>query len=133
MSNRPRRHDEILGASVVLTAWSADRRAEMSEALELLSPDPVDLDEIGLPYLAVERTSVQKAERIRDLLTQAGGTVELRDEWVTRDEPRPVAARPPCPFCGSTATQPYQHAGPGARKRMTCTTCGRVFRLGTAR
>lgn len=132
MSNRPRRHDEILGASVLLTAWSADRRAEMTSTLELLSADPVDLDEIALPYLALERASREKAERVRDLLTQAGGTVELRDEWVTRDEPR-AAARPPCPYCGSTATQPYPHAGPGARKRMTCTTCGRVFRLGTAR
>ncbi len=102
----------------------------MAEALELLSPDPVDLDELQVPFLALERASVQKAERARDLLEEAGGTVELRDAWVTRDAPPPVAARPPCPFCGSAATQPYTHAGPAARKRMKCTTCGQAFRAG---
>jgi hypothetical protein len=130
VSGRPRQHDEVLGASVVLVGWSADRRADMAEALELLSTDPVDLDEIEVPFLALERTSVQKAERVRDLLEEAGGTVELRDAWVTRDGPPPVSARPPCPFCGSTATQPYTHAGPGARKRMKCTSCGQTFRAG---
>jgi hypothetical protein len=128
MSERPRRHDEILGASVVLTGWSADRAAEMRDALALLSAEPIDLDELRVPFLALERASVQKAERARDLLEEAGGTVELRDEWVTRETAPPVAVRPPCPFCGSKATQPYMHAGPGARKRMTCTTCGRTFK-----
>lgn len=126
MSGR-RRHDEILGASVILTGWSADRRAEMTEALGLLSTEPVDLDELRTPFIALERASVRKAERARELLEEAGGTVELRDEWVTRDAAPPAAKRPPCPYCGSKATQPYTHAGPGARKRMTCTTCGRTF------
>jgi hypothetical protein len=130
VSERPRRHDEVLGASVVLTGWSADRRAEMAEALDLLSPTPVDLDELEVPYLALERTSVQKAERARALLESAGGTVELRDAWVSRDAAPRTTARTPCPFCGSTATQPYSHAGPGARKRMKCTACGQAFRTG---
>jgi hypothetical protein len=130
VSERPRRHDEVLGASVVLLDWSADRQADMAEALELLSTDPVDIDELQVPFLALERTSVQKAERARNLLEEAGGTVELRDAWVTRDAPPAASARPPCPFCGSTATQPYTHAGPGARKRMKCTSCGQTFRAG---
>ena len=130
MGERRRRHDEILGASVVLTGWSDDRRAEIAEALTLLSDDPVDLDDVRTPYVALEKSSVEKAERVRVMLEEAGGTVELRDEWVTRDGPRPVAPRPPCPFCGSTATQPYTHAGPAARKRMKCTTCGRAFQPG---
>ena len=130
MGERRRRHDEILGASVVLTGWSDDRRAEIAEALTLLSDDPVDLDDVRTPYVALEKSSVEKAERVRVMLEEAGGTVELRDEWVTRDGPRKVAPRPPCPFCGSTATQPYTHAGPAARKRMKCTTCGRAFQPG---
>lgn len=129
MSERPRRHDEILGASVVLIGWADDRRAEMAEALELLSADPVDLDEVEVPYLALERTSTEKAERARLLLEEAGGTVEIRDAWVTRDGMAPVAARAPCPFCGSSATQPFTHAGPAARKRLKCTSCGRTFQL----
>jgi hypothetical protein len=128
VSDRPRRHDEILGASVVLTGWSADRREDLAEALALLSSDPVDLDDVQLPHVALERTSVEKAERARALLEEAGGTVELRDAWVPRDGAAPpISARPPCPFCGSTATQPFTHAGPAARKRMTCTACGRTF------
>jgi hypothetical protein len=130
MGERRRRHDEILGASVVLTGWSDDRRAEIAEALTLLSDDPVDLDDVRTPYVALEKSSVEKAERVRVMLEEAGGTVELRDEWVTRDGPRTSAPRPPCPFCGSTATQPYTHAGPAARKRMKCTTCGRAFQPG---
>jgi hypothetical protein len=133
VSERPRRHDEVLGASVVLLGWSAERRDDMAEALELLSPGPVDLDELEVPYLALERTSVQKAERARDLLEEAGGTVELRDAWVTRDTAPPEAARTPCPFCGSAATQPFTHAGPAARKRRKCTTCGRTFQTAGSR
>jgi hypothetical protein len=133
MSERRRRPDEIRGASVVLTGWSPDRAAEMREALDLLSTGSVDLDALRVPFLALERTSLQKAERARDLLEEAGGTVELRDEWVTRDTAPRAAPRPPCPFCGSTATQPYTHAGPGAHKRMTCTTCGRTFRSDASR
>ena len=129
MSAGRRRHDEILGANVVLTGWSADRRTDVAEVLDLLSAEPVDLDAISVPLVVLERASIQKAERARVLLEEAGGVVELQDAWVTRDTAPPVAARVPCPFCGSTATQPFTHAGPAARKRMTCTTCGRAFRL----
>jgi hypothetical protein len=128
VSDRPRRRDEILGASVVLTGWSADRRGDVAEALSLLPADPVDLDEVQLPHVALDRTSVEKAERALALLEEAGGTVELRDAWVPRDGAAPVAARPACPFCGSTATQRFTHAGPGARPRVKCTSCGRTFR-----
>lgn len=127
MSERARRSDEILGASVVLTGWPDDRRAEVIEALGLLSSEPVDPDGVELPFVAVAKTSMQKAERARVLLEEAGGVVELRDAWVTREATSQVAARPECPFCGSTATQPFTHAGPGARKRMKCTSCGRAF------
>jgi hypothetical protein len=133
MSERRRRHDEILGASVVVTGWSPERRDEVTEVLTLLSPEPVDLDEVQVPYLVLEKTTVKKAERARDLIREAGGIVELRDEWVTRDTAPPAAERPTCPFCGSGATQPYSHAGPGARKRMKCTTCGRAFQVARSR
>ena len=33
-----------------------------------------------------------------------------------------------CPKCGSTRTQPFTHAGPGARVNMKCTNCGHLFR-----
>ncbi len=48
----------------------------------------------------------------------------------TESELRPdkVPRRPACPMCGSTRTQPFTHAGPGARVNMKCTNCGHLFR-----
>jgi hypothetical protein len=42
-----------------------------------------------------------------------------------RHEPPP---RPACPRCGSAHTQPFSHAGPGARVNMKCIDCGQLFR-----
>ena len=132
MGGGGRRHDEILGASVVLTGWSPGREAEVSEALGRISTAPVDLDHVALPLVALAKTSVEDAERTRELLAAAGGHVEVRDAWIVR-ESSPRAAerpdRPDCPFCGSDRTQRYTHAGPGARKTMKCTSCGRTFRI----
>ncbi len=133
MGDRPRRHDEIKGATVLLTGWSAGREADIAEALGLISTKSVDLDDAHLPIVALPKTTLEKAEAARALLVEAGGSVDLEDAWVTRDAPRPVAARPVCPFCGSTKTQPYTHAGPAARTSMKCTTCGQRFRVTTSR
>ena len=129
MGERPRRHDEIRGATVVLTGWSRGSEREIADALDAISAEPVDLDDVELPFVALPKVTLEKAEAARDLLIDAGGSVDLRDEWVTRDAPRRVAPRPTCPFCGSTKTQPYTHAGPAARTSMKCTTCGQRFRV----
>jgi hypothetical protein len=129
VGDRPRRHDEIKGATVLLTGWSQGREREVADALGTISTEPVDLDDVELPFVALPKATLEKAEAARDLLVEAGGSVDLEDAWVTRDAPRPVAARPTCPFCGSTKTQPYTHAGPAARLSMKCTTCGQRFRV----
>ena len=129
MGERPRRHDEIRGATVLLTGWSRGREREIADALGTISTEPVDLEDVELPFVALPKVTLEKAEAARDLLIDAGGSVDLRDEWVTRDAPRPIAPRPTCPFCGSTKTQPYTHAGPAARTSMKCTTCGQRFRV----
>jgi rubredoxin len=41
---------------------------------------------------------------------------------------RPLPARPSCPSCGSKHTQPFTHAGPGARVNMQCTDCRHLFK-----
>jgi hypothetical protein len=41
---------------------------------------------------------------------------------------RPLQARPLCPSCGSKHTQPFLHAGPGARVNMQCTDCRHLFK-----
>ena len=128
MSERPRRHDEIRGASVLLTGWSEGREDEVAEALGTISTERIDLDRVEFPIVVLAKASLDKAEAAQELLVAAGGSVVLKDAWVTREVPRTVASRPTCPFCGSTKTQPYTHAGPGARASMKCTTCGRRFR-----
>jgi|SRR3990172_4200639 len=129
MSDRARRSDEILGASVLLTGWSKGREGEVAEALDLISKEPVDLVGIDLPYMALAKVSLEKADAARAVLEEAGATVAVEDAWVIRDAPRPVASRPACPFCGSAKTQPYTHAGPAAKPSMKCTTCGQRFRV----
>lgn len=126
--NAPRRHDEILGARVVLTGWTPERRDEISRAIREVTSEDIDLAAAELPLVVVAKVSLEKAEAARALLTKAGASVELEDAWVTRDTQRPIVARPECPFCGSGRTQPYGHAGPAAKKNMKCTTCGRTFR-----
>ena len=46
---------------------------------------------------------------------------------VTQDEHKLPPPRPDCPHCGSPKTQPFTHAGPGARVNMKCTNCGHLF------
>ena len=128
MGERPRRHDEIRGASVLLTGWSEGREDEVAEALGRISTERIDLDRVEFPIVALAKASLDKAEAARELLAAAGGSVALEDAWVTREEPGTVASRPMCPFCGSTKTQPYMHAGPASRS-MKCTTCGCTFRV----
>jgi|GEM_PF-5433760 len=41
---------------------------------------------------------------------------------------RAPRARPACPSCGSKHTQPFVHAGPGARVNMQCTDCRHLFK-----
>ena len=125
----PRRHDEILGARVVLTGWTPKRRDELSQAIRTVMSQDVDLTAVDLPFVVLAKVSLERAEAARALLTEAGATIELEDAWVTRETLRPVVARPECPFCGSGRTQPYGHAGPAAKKNMKCTTCGRTFRV----
>ncbi|HLA93881.1 MAG TPA: hypothetical protein VJO36_10130 [Actinomycetota bacterium] len=129
MSDRARRSDEILGANVLLTGWSKGREDEVAETLDLLTKDPIDLAGIKLPYVALAKVSLDKADAARRALEGSGASVEIEDAWVTRDGPPPGASRPPCPFCGSTKTQPYTHAGPAAKPSMKCTTCGQRFRV----
>ena len=129
MSDRERRHDEVLGADVVLTGWADGRERDVAETLDLLASDPVDLDALELPHVVLTKVTLDKAERVRRALEASGATVETRDAWAPRDGATPSKPRPPCPFCGSTKTQRYTHAGPAAKPSMTCTTCGRRFRL----
>jgi hypothetical protein len=122
-----RRPDQIRGARVVLTAWSEDSEPQLTEALEEISA-PISLNAGELPIIVLAHASVAKAERAKELLERAGGTVSVEEVWVTREQAGDARPRPVCPTCGSTRTQPYLHAGPGARVNMKCNDCGQLFR-----
>lgn len=111
----------------MLTAWSGDSEPQLTEVLEKISA-PVSLSADALPLVVLDHTSVAKAERAKELLERAGGTVSLEEVWVTREQAGDARPRPVCPTCGSTRTQPYLHAGPGARVNMKCNDCGQLFR-----
>jgi len=129
MSDRARRSDEILGGTVLLTGWAPGREADVAEAFAALSKAPQDLGSLELPAIVLAKVSLDRADAARRALEASGASVEIEDAWVTRDGPSPVSTRPPCPFCGSTKTQPYTHAGPAAKRAMKCTTCGQRFRV----
>jgi transposase-like protein len=60
-----------------------------------------------------------------------GGGHVANDEAGDREprKERPVATpRMACPFCGSSRTQPFTHAGPAARQNMRCLDCGHQFK-----
>jgi hypothetical protein len=128
MSGRERRSNEILGASVSLVGWLPDREGDVTEALAEILAQPVPLDEAALPMVVLEKTSIETGEHARALLEAAGGIVEVRDAWVTREVVPDRRARPECPSCGSTRTQPYTFAGPAGRVNMRCTNCGHLFK-----
>ena len=111
----------------MLTAWSEDSEPQLNEALEEISA-PITLSADQLPLVVLEHTSVAKAETAKELLERAGGTISVEEVWVTREQAGDARPRPVCPTCGSTRTQPYLHAGPGARVNMKCNDCGQLFR-----
>jgi hypothetical protein len=127
LTEQARRPDQVLGAEVVLTGWQPGREHDLTEALEQINRG-VTLDTERLPLVVLGRTSVAKGGWARDLLAAAGGEVTVKDAWVTRDQAPDLRPRPACPSCGSSHTQPFTHAGPGARVNMKCTDCGHLFR-----
>lgn len=90
--------------------------------------EPISLEEASLPLVLFERLPRAKADRVTALIEAAGGTVSIDEVWLTRDQAGGAPPRPSCPSCGSTHTQPFTHAGPGARVNMKCRTCGHLFR-----
>jgi hypothetical protein len=110
-----------------LTAWDEGSEPELTKAMEEIAA-PVSLSADELPLIVLEHTSRAKAEWAKDLLERAGGTVSLEEVWVTRAQAGDARPRPVCPTCGSNRTQPYLHAGPGARVNMKCNDCGQLFR-----
>jgi hypothetical protein len=117
---------QVLGVGVSLTGWNAGREDDVSGALSTLLPGASLPDTTDLPLLVVETTSKDSAEEAYDLLEAAGGKVEVTRVWM--DPAAGKTHRSPCPRCGSTRTQPWGHAGPGARVNHMCDACGNPFK-----
>jgi hypothetical protein len=132
VTERERRHDEVLGAKVTLTGIRKGRQASVAEALATVAPTAPPLDPDALPLVVRDATSIAKAGRIEVQLTEAGGIVTVEDAWVPRGEAPDPRGRPTCPSCGSARTQPFTHAGPAARVNMRCSDCGHLFKRARA-
>jgi hypothetical protein len=111
-----------------LTGYERHRESDLTEALGDVLPEPISLEEAILPLVLFERIPRAKADRLTAFLEASGGKVSIDEVWVTREEAGGAAPRPACPSCGSVHTQPFTHAGPGARVNMKCRTCGHLFR-----
>ena len=128
MTERPRRPNEVRGASVTLAGWQPGTEAGVEEAVRTVGSGSVQLDADALPIVVIEATTPEDADRVREQLEAAGAVVTVDDIWVTRERLNARAVRPACPSCGSARTQPFTHAGPAARLNMRCTECGHRFR-----
>lgn len=117
---------QVLGVRVSLTGWQSGREDDVSNALAAVASG-MALPAVGdLPVVALETPSKDEAEQAYDLLEAAGGVLEVSRVWV--DPTAGGSARPTCPRCGSTRTQPWTHAGPAARVNHRCDACGSTFR-----
>ena len=119
---------QILGVSVTLVSYPPDREADVAVALKEIMPEAATLSQEALPFVVLNTPSSDKAEWAYDLLADAGGSVSIAREWMDRDDD---TARPVCPSCGSEQSQPYIHAGPGARVNRKCNNCGHLFKVKT--
>ena len=128
MPEQERRHNEVLGGSVTIVAVSPGREEDVAAALAGFPGAPGRLAPDDLPLVILAKTSTEKAEEATALLEAAGARVALEEVWVTREIVPDTRARPACPNCGSTKTQPFTFSGSGGRANMKCTACGQLFK-----
>ena len=122
----PENAHQVLGVSVKLAGWQADREGDVAGALTILMPGASLPATDDLPFVVIETPSKDAAEEAYDLLEEAGATVEIERVWMS-----PAAgqtAKAACPRCRSVRTQPWAHAGPGARVNRKCDACGNLFK-----
>jgi hypothetical protein len=126
--DREGRPDQVLRSTVTVLGWPDDAREDLADAIERVTGDRVDLAGITVPYTVLGHVLPDLADDARRRLMAAGAEVAVEEAWVSREQARDQPVRPACPACGSPHTQPFGHAGPAARKNMTCTDCGHLFR-----
>lgn len=122
----PENAHQVLGVSVRIAGWSAGRDKDVAGALTVLMPGASLPAPDELPFVVMETPSKDDAEEAYDLLEDAGAMVEIERVWML-----PAAgetAKAACPRCRSERTQPWGHAGPGARVNRKCDTCGNLFK-----
>lgn len=128
MPEQERRHNEVLGGSVTIVAVAPGREDDVVAALAGFPGAPDRFSPKDLPLVIIAKTSTQKAEEVTALLEAAGASVAMEEVWVTREIVPDTRARPACPNCGSTKTQPFTFSGSGGRANMKCTACGQLFK-----
>ena len=122
----PDNANQVLGVSVRLAGWQPGREGDVAVALTELLPGASLPDTSDLPFVVMETPSKNSAEEAYDLLEEAGAAVEIERVWMSPGAGE--TAKAACPRCRSTRTQPWPHAGPGARVNRTCDDCGELFK-----
>jgi len=122
----PENANQVLGVSVNLAGWQPGRESDVTGALAELLPGSSLPAESELPFVVMQTPSKDSAEEAYDLLEEAGAKVEIERVWMSPAEGE--TAKAACPRCRSARTQPWGHAGPGARVNRKCDSCGNLFK-----
>jgi len=130
VTESPAEHEgQVLRATVVVTGWEPASEEDVSDTIERVTGTPIELGTSALPIVVLDRALPDDARQAATRLTAAGATVAVEETWETRGVAGDQRARPLCPNCGSTHTQPFGHAGPAARVNTRCTDCGHQWRV----
>ena len=122
----PENAHQVLGVSVRIAGWKAGRDDDILKALTTLKPGASLPATDELPLVVMETPSKDDAETAYDLLEEAGASLEIERVWMSPADGQ--TAKAPCPRCRSERTQPWGHAGPGARVNRKCDACGNLFK-----
>jgi hypothetical protein len=128
----PDRADQVLRASVTVIGWEPGSEEDVADTIQRVTGKRMDI-EGAAPIVVFDQALPEEARNAASRLTAAGAKVIIEDLWVERGGAYEGRARPACPVCASTHTQPFDHAGPASRVNRKCTDCGHLFRSWTTR
>ena len=129
MSDPQKEHEgEVLRATLTVTGWQPGSEEDVTDTIERVTGARVALEVAELPIVVLDRALPDDARQAIVRLIAAGAEVTLDETWTPRGEAHAPRATTACPSCGSTHTQPFNHAGPAARVNRKCTDCGHLFK-----
>jgi hypothetical protein len=127
--DRPDDHEgEVLRATVSVTGWEPGSEEDVADTIERVKGERIAADENALPITVLDRALPDDARQAVKRLTAAGAETTIEEIWTVRGQSHTQRPTIACPSCESAHTQPFGHAGPGARVDRKCTDCGHLFK-----